>query len=66
VQTTGTGYGPHLSYSPIVFGRHRWGDYSAIALDPSTGNVWMGDEYTFYQGPDPADNWGTRVWGLTG
>jgi hypothetical protein len=65
VQTTGVGYGPHLSYSPIIFGRHRWGDYSAVALDPSTGNVWMADEYTFYQGPDPADNWGTRVWGLT-
>jgi hypothetical protein len=66
VQTTGVGYGPHLSYSPILFGRHRWGDYSAVALDPITGNVWMADEYTFNQGPDPADNWGTRVWGLTG
>jgi hypothetical protein len=66
VQTTGVGYGPHLSYSPILFGRHRWGDYSAVALDPITGNVWMADEYTFDQGPDPADNWGTRVWGLTG
>ena len=66
VQTTGVGYGPHLSYSPILFGRHRWGDYSAVALDPTTGNVWMADEYTFNQGSDPADNWGTRVWGLTG
>ena len=66
VQTTGVGYGPHLSYSPILFGRHRWGDYSAIALDPASGNVWMGDEYTFDQGPDPADNWGTRVWELGG
>ena len=66
VQTTGVGYGPHLSYSPILFGRHRWGDYSAIALDPITGTVWMADEYTFNQGPDPADNWGTRVWALTG
>jgi hypothetical protein len=66
VQTTGVGYGPHLSYSPILFGRHRWGDYSAVALDPITGNVWMADEYTFDQGPDPADNWGTRVWDLTG
>ena len=66
VQTTGEGYGPHLSYSPILFGRHRWGDYSAVALDPITGNVWMADEYTFDQGSDPADNWGTRVWELTG
>jgi hypothetical protein len=66
VQTTGVGSGPHLSFSPILFGRHRWGDYSAVALDPVTGNVWMAGEYTFDQGPDPVDNWGTRVWGLTG
>ena len=67
VQTTGMGSGPHWSFSPILDGRHRWGDYSAIALDPSSGNVWMGDEYippANQGGSDPADNWGTRVWGL--
>ena len=68
VQTTGVGSGPHLSYSPILFGRHRWGDSSAAALDPATGNVWMADEYippANEDGPDPADNWGTRVWALS-
>lgn len=69
VQTTGVGSGPHLSFSPIVYGRHRWGDYSAVALDPATGNVWMADEYIppiDQGGADIADNWGTRVWGLSG
>jgi hypothetical protein len=68
VQTTGMGSGPHMSYSPILFGRHRWGDYSAVALDPASGNVWMADEYipaADEGGSDPADNWGTRVWGLS-
>jgi hypothetical protein len=69
VQTTGAGSGPHKSFSPIVFGRHRWGDYSAVALDPSSGNVWMADEYipaADQGGSDIADNWGTRVWSLGG
>lgn len=69
VQTTGVGSGWHISYSPILFGRHRWGDYSAVALDPASGNVWMADEYippADQGGSDPADNWGTRVWSLTG
>lgn len=68
VQTTGLGQAPHHSYSPILYGRHRWGDYSAVALDPTTGNVWMADEYIpalDEGGADVADNWGTRVWGLT-
>lgn len=69
VQTTGVGSGPHKSFSPIIYGRHRWGDYSAVALDPASGNVWMADEYipaANAGGSDPADNWGTRVWGLSG
>lgn len=69
VQITGAGSGPHKSFSPIVYGRHRWGDYSAVALDPITGNVWMADEYippADQGGSDIADNWGTRVWGITG
>jgi hypothetical protein len=68
VQTTGVGSAPHHSYSPILFGRHRWGDYSAVAMDPSSGNVWMADEYippADQGGSDVADNWGTRVWSLS-
>lgn len=67
VQLTGIGSAPHKSYSPIVYGRHRWGDYSAVALDPSSGNVWMANEYVpaaDQGGSDIADNWGTRVWAL--
>lgn len=67
VQLTGMGSAPHKSYSPIVYGRHRWGDYSAVALDPSSGSIWMADEYippADQGGSDIADNWGTRVWAL--
>ena len=68
VQTTGAGSGPHLSFSDILFDEPRWGDYSAIAFDPSGGNVWMADEYVppvDQGGADPIDNWGTRVWELS-
>jgi hypothetical protein len=68
VQTTGAGSGPHLSFSDILFDEPRWGDYSAIAFDPSNGNVWMADEYippADEGGSDPVDNWGTRVWALS-
>lgn len=68
VQTTGEGSGPHVSFSPVLFGRHRWGDYSAVALDPISGNVWMAHEYippADQGGSDVVDNWGTRVWGLS-
>jgi hypothetical protein len=68
VQTTGEGSGPHVSFSPVLYGRHRWGDYSAVALDPISGNVWMADEYippADQGGSNDVDNWGTRVWGLS-
>lgn len=65
VQTTANGSGPHLSFSDIDFDEARWGDYSAITLDPSSGNVWMADEYTVPTAGPPVDNWGTRVWALT-
>lgn len=68
VQTTGAGSGPHVSFSDILFAEPRWGDYSAIAFDPASGNVWMADEYVppaDQGGADVVDNWGTRVWGLT-
>ena len=46
VQTTANGSGPHLSFSDADFDENRWGDYSAITLDPSSGNVRMADECT--------------------
>ena len=68
VQTTATGSTAHRSYSDILFDEPRWGDYSAIAFDPRGGGVWMANEYIPSDaegGADVADNWGTRVWGLT-
>jgi hypothetical protein len=68
VQTTAIGSGPHQSFSDVLFGEARWGDYSAAALDPNSGDVWVADEYI---PPPPAgndliDNWGTRVWAVAG
>jgi hypothetical protein len=68
VQTTGAGSTFHVSFSDVLFGRARWGDYSAIAFDPANGNVWFADEYipsATEGGADVVDNWGTRVWALT-
>ena len=47
VTITGAGSGPHVSFSDNQPGylRKRWGDYSRIAVDPATGDVWMADEY---------------------
>ncbi len=44
---TGLGSGPHMSFSGTQpsYLRKRWGDYSRIAIDPVTGDVWMADEY---------------------
>lgn len=68
VQTTGAGSGPHVSFSDVLFDEPRWGDYSAVAFDPSSGDVWMADEYVppaDQGGSDLVDNWGTRVWELS-
>jgi hypothetical protein len=63
---TAVGSGPHVSFSTFQPGylRRRWGDYSRIAVDPSSGDVWMADEYIpgGAAGADQVDNWGTRVW----
>lgn len=37
-------------------GRNRWGDYSGIARDPSTGDIWLYGEYA-----KPANQWGTWI-----
>ena len=64
----GGGHYAHQSFSDLLFGRGRWGDYSAIAMDPASGNVWFADEYipTAPAGTDLVDNWGTRVVGVAG
>jgi hypothetical protein len=69
VSTTGAGIGPHVSFSTLQPGylRRRWGDYSAIAIDPATGGVWSADEYipNTASGHDPKENWGTRIWRIS-
>ena len=62
VQTTGFGSGAHISFSDFFFNEARWGDYSAAALDPASGNIWVGDEYIPPTSTNGFDNWGTRVW----
>lgn len=37
-------------------GRNRWGDYSGIARDPSTGDMWLYGEYA-----KPSNKWGTWI-----
>lgn len=37
-------------------GRNRWGDYSGIARDPSTGYIWLFGEYAL-----PNNTWGTWI-----
>lgn len=73
VQTTAVGSGPHNSFSdllpPADGPRPRWGDYSAAALNPNGGDIWVADEYippVNQGGSEPFDNWGTRVWDVVG
>jgi len=69
IVTTGAGTGPHVSFSTFYpnYDRRRWGDYSAIAIDPATHNVWSADEFIpgGADGADQVDNWGTEVWQLS-
>ena len=68
VQITGLGSGPHVSFADVLFGRGRWGDYSALELDPNHADIWSGTEYIgpLPGGGDLVDNWGTRIWELRG
>ncbi len=66
IQVTGAGTGPHLSFADEL-DRPRWGDYSAMALDPNGLDLWGAAEYipsAAHQ--DPIDNWGTRIWDVAG
>jgi hypothetical protein len=69
VLTVATGSGPHVSFSDLLFGRARWGDYSAEELDPNGRDIWSATEYippTDAGGSDLIDNWGTRIWDVAG
>lgn len=68
VKIAAPGSGPHVSFSDVLFGRARWGDYSAEELDPNGVDIWSATEYIPPPpaGTDTVDNWGTRVWDVTG
>lgn len=65
IVTVAAGARAHLSFSDVLFGRGRWGDYSATAIDPDGVDLWGATEYI---GPisNPIDNWGTRIWAVNG
>jgi hypothetical protein len=44
------------------YGGTRWGDYSAISVDPSTGAIWAAAEYS---ATGSARNWGTAAGAFT-
>ncbi|HLV97411.1 MAG TPA: hypothetical protein VKT82_01930 [Ktedonobacterales bacterium] len=66
IHITALGASAHLSFSDAPpFSRARWGDYSATALDPGTGNIWGANEYIPPAADQGAfDNWGTNVFEL--
>jgi hypothetical protein len=67
VKINALGTGAHLSFAFPLFGRSRWGDYSAAALDQSGNNVWLATEYIPpLVNQAPFDNWGTRIFEVAG
>jgi len=66
IHITALGTDPHQSFA-FIFGRVRWGDYSAEALDPNGKDIWGATEWI----PQPVDqdaidNWGTNVFEIMG
>jgi len=67
IHIAASGSGPHLSFSDALFGMGRWGDYSAAVLDPNGRDIWLATEYIPpLASQDPFDNWGTRVFDVSG
>lgn len=66
IHMAATGTGPHVSFSDVLFGQARWGDYSAATPDLDGEHMWLGTQYIGPPpgGTDPIDNWGTRVFEL--
>lgn len=60
--TVANGASAHVSFSDVLFGQGRWGDYSFAQVDPSGLGIWLATEYIPPAGhQDPIDNWGTNV-----
>jgi len=62
IMTVASGTSAHVSFSDVLFGQARWGDYSFAQVDPSGVGIWLATEYIPPKGyQDPIDNWGTYV-----
>ena len=65
-----TGTGPENGFTCTLGSTCRWGDYSAIAVDRSTGMFWAAGEYIpplssqSYAMGGGESNWGTRLFEL--
>ncbi|HLZ61374.1 MAG TPA: hypothetical protein VKR06_30880 [Ktedonosporobacter sp.] len=72
IHLSGRGAGPDIGFSCAQGAPQqcRWGDYSAVALDPNSNDIWMASENTVPQvqtlGPNNQTNWGTRIWDIDG
>ncbi|HEV7127821.1 MAG TPA: hypothetical protein VGN32_10310 [Ktedonobacterales bacterium] len=67
VMPVALGTSPHVSFAGPLVGRTRWGDYSALELDPNGVDIWSATEYIPPKAhQDPVDNWGTRIWDVMG
>ncbi len=63
VAETGTGPDKGFTCTGSAAPGCRWGDYSAAALDPISGNVWLASEYIPPESSQSIfSNWGTRVY----
>jgi hypothetical protein len=67
IHITARGTSPHVSFSDVLAGKPRWGDYSAATLDPNGRNIWLATEYIPpLPNQEPSDNWGTRIFDVKG
>lgn len=69
VQVAATGTGPDNGFTCGQASTCRWGDYSAAAVDGSTGRIWMAGEYIPPRSSQSSSlngvtNWGTRIFAL--
>jgi hypothetical protein len=66
ITIVGAGAGPHTSFADAPpFNSPRWGDYSQVATDPQTGDLFMATEYIPPAAEaDGFDNWGTFVFSV--
>ncbi len=60
VHISGAGAAPEDGFSAYLFGRPRWGDYSAAAISPNS-HSWSAAEYITARQRTHYTNWGTFI-----